>query len=87
MVLVASLYLQHGGKGFVFIALTETTLGVHWENNDKLLTSGNPLAGGRLHLLSVEEGMAIFKGLENKVESGSFSEAVDWINHYEICIV
>jgi hypothetical protein len=87
MVLVASLYLQHGWKGFVFVVLTETELGVHWEETDELLTSGNPLVGGGLHLLSVGEGMTIFKGLQNKAESGGFSEAVDWINHHEICIV
>lgn len=79
-----SLYEEHGGKGFVFVMLTETILKVHWEETDALLKNEDPTKPTKMRLLSVEEARAILTKLGNKVESGSFTEAIDWMNKHTI---
>jgi len=79
-----SLYEEHGDKGFVFVTLTETAIGVYWDKRKELFKSENSTNSTGMQLLSVEEGMAILTKLENEVESGSYSEVIAWINQHAI---
>jgi hypothetical protein len=87
MNLTVSLYKEHGEKGFVFVVLTKTALGVYWDKNKKFFRSRSSLNDGDMQIMSIEEGMAILTKLKNKVESGNFSEVIQWINQHAICIV
>ncbi len=79
-----SLSIKHGGKGVVFVMLMETSLKVHWEETDALLKNEDPTKPAKMRLLSVEDARDILTKLRNKVESGSFTEAIDWMNKHTI---
>lgn len=74
---------KHNGKGYVCIMQSNILLGVHWA--EKELPSehkDNFRKRGRL-ILSPEEITELTNKLAEKVDSGQFAQAVDWINRYE----
>ena len=78
-----SLVAEHNGKGWVFVMKSDKLLSVYWfekefppKDKDDFRKRGNLI-------LSMEEITELIDKLLNKVDSGQFAEAGNWVNRYE----
>jgi len=80
---VCSLLIEHNGKGYVCITQSNILLGVHWVEEEFPPEYKDDFRKRGHLILSPEEITELTNKLAEKVDSGQFAQAVDWINRYE----
>ena len=84
---LCSLLIEHDGKGHVYITKSDILLGVHWAEKEYSPEDKDYFRKrGRL-ILSPKEIIELTNKLSEKVDSGQFAQAVDWINRYEPSVI
>ena len=80
---VCSLLIEHNGKGYVFLMKSDALLSVRWAEKEFPPESKDDFRKRGSLILSPEEITELTNKLAEKVDSGQFAQAVDWINRYE----
>jgi len=80
---VCSLLMDHNKKGVVVVMMSHMALSVHWAEKEFPLESKDDLRKRCYLILSPKEITELTNKLAEKVDSGQFAQAVDWINRYE----
>ena len=76
-----SLYLQHSGKGHVFLLMgANGGLNMHWVETKEVVADRHAIPGRTV--VSVNEVLNIITDLMAKVDSGKRAEALLWLNAY-----
>jgi len=78
-----SLLIEHNGKGCVFLMKSDALLSVRWAEKEFPPESKDNFRKRGSLILSPEEIADLTNKLAEKVNSGQFAQAVDWINRYE----
>jgi hypothetical protein len=84
---VYSLLKEHNRKGYVFLMKSNILLGVHWAEKEFSLNAKDGFRKRGSLILSPEEITELTNKLAEKVDSGQFAQAVDWINRYEPSVI
>ena len=79
----SSLLAEHNGKGWVFVIMSDSLLVVHWIESEYSPNVKEYFKKRNLNTFTLSEIMELIAQLSNKVDSGQFAEAVDWVNRYE----
>ncbi len=80
---VCSLLIEHNGKGYVFLMKSDALLSVRWAEKEFPLKDKDGFRKRGHLILSPKEITELTNKLAEKVDSGQFAQAVDWINRYE----
>ncbi len=78
------LHDRHGEEGVVYFMMTDTLLSAQWAGKEFSIEKAKETLGREgYRILSPEEIVKMVEQLLDKVDSGQFAEAVEWINQYE----
>ena len=80
-----SLYLQHGGIGYVFLFMgINDGMTMHWVARKDIVADKYRFRNEGWTVVSVREVLNIIVELLEKLDSGNLAEAIRWINNYRI---
>ena len=78
-----SLYLQHGGIGYVFLFMgINGEMTMHWVGRKDIVADKYRFRNEGLTVVSISEVLNIIDGLLEKPDLGNLAEAIIWINNY-----
>lgn len=78
-----SLYLQHSGKGYVFLFMgINGGMTMHWVGRKGIVADKYRLRNEGLTVVSISEVLNTIAGLLEKLALGNLAEAITWINNY-----
>jgi len=78
-----SLYLQHGGIGYVFLFTgINGEMRMHWVGRKDIVADKYRFRNEGLTVVSISEVLNIIDGLLEQLDLGNLAEAITWINNY-----
>ena len=78
-----SLYLQHGGIGYVFLFTgINGEMAMHWVGSKDIVADKYRFRNEGWTVVSISEVLNIIDGLLEKLDLGNLAEAITWINNY-----
>lgn len=78
---------QHHGKGYVFIMINNIAFGIHWVEKEYSAEDKEDFRRRGYLIVSPEAMAKVAEQLSEKVDSGQLTEAVIWLNQYELFII
>lgn len=78
---------QHHGKGYVFIMISNIAFGIHWAEKEYSAEDKEDFRRRGYLIVSPEAMAKAAEQLSEKVDSGQLTEAVIWLNRYELFII
>ena len=78
-----SLYLQHGGIGYVFLITgINSEMTMHWVRRKDIVADKYVFHDKGRTVVSISEVLNIIARLLEKLDLGNLAEAIAWINNY-----
>lgn len=83
MMQASHLHNIHDWKGVVFVMMSDMILRIQWAEKEFPIEVKENSKRNGYPILSTEEIVTIVEHLADKIDSGQWAEAVEWINRYE----
>ena len=78
-----SLYLQHGGIGYVFLITgIDSGMMMYWMESKDIVADKHVFDDKGRTIVSISEVLNTIAGLLEKLDLGNLAEAITWINNY-----